>query len=90
MRVSLGASASVRGSVRAAGRASVRASVRGSVWAYISSIFFNIEIWEGVEHEKGVNPFQSAIDLWEAGYIPVYIDNKIQLHTKDGLVWKGE
>jgi hypothetical protein len=69
---------------------SVRDSVRDSVWAYISSIFYNIEKWKYVEHDVGVNPFQSSIDLWEAGYIPVYIEDKIQLHTKDGLVWEGK
>jgi hypothetical protein len=80
---------SVRDSVRYSVRYSVRDSVRYSVWAYISSIFFNIEKWEHVEHEVGINPFQSSIDLWEAGYIPVYIKDKIQLYTKDGLTWEG-
>ena len=70
--------------------ASVLASVWASSWAYVSSIFFNIKKWEGIEHEEGVNPFQSAIDLWEAGYVPVYHANKIQIYTKDGLVWEGE
>jgi hypothetical protein len=81
---------SVRDSVRASMRDSVCGPVWDSVWAYISSIFFNIEKWEDVEHEVGVNPFQPSIDLWEAGYIPVYVEDKIQLYTKDGLVWEGK
>jgi hypothetical protein len=81
---------SVRKSVRDSVRTPVRHSVQGLVRGYISSIFYNIEKWEDVEHEVGVNPYQPSIDLWEAGYIPVYIKDKIQLHTKDGLVWEGE
>jgi len=81
---------SVEGSVGASVWPSVLESVRVSVWAYVSSIFFNVEKWDGIEHEVGVNPFQPSIDLWEAGYVPVYHDNKIQLYTKDGLVWEGE
>jgi hypothetical protein len=80
----------VRDSVRDSVWDSVRDSVWDSVWAYMSSIFYNIEKWKHVEHDVGVNPFQSSIDLWEAGYIPVYIEDKIQLHTKDGLVWEGK
>lgn len=38
---------------------------------------------EGIEHKKGVNPFQSGIDLWHMGLVPSF----------DGEVWrlhKGE
>ena len=84
----------MRDSVRDLVRDLLRDSVSDSVWysvrAYIASIFFSIEKWERVGHEAGVNPFQSAIDLWESGYIPVYHAKKIQLYTKDGLVWEGE
>jgi hypothetical protein len=80
----------VRDSVRDSVWDSVRDSVWDSVWAYMSSIFFNIEKWEDVDHEVGINPFQPSIDLWEAGYIHVYIEDKIQLYTKDGLTWEGE
>ncbi len=80
-------------------RASVRDSVWDSVWdlvgdsvwdsvrAYISSIFYGIDNWKGIEHEQGVNPFQSAIDLWEAGYVASYDGKVWRLHTKHGIVW---
>ena len=66
-------------------------SVWDSAWAYISSIFFNIKKWKGVEHEKGVNPFQSAIDLWDAGYIASFDGEEWRLHCgKDAkIVWQG-
>ena len=81
---------SVRDSVRDLVRDSVSDSVWYSVRAYIASIFFSIEKWGRVEHEAGVNSFRSGIDLWESGYIPVYHAKKIQIYTKDGLVWEGE
>ena len=99
--------ASVRASVWASVRASVWASVRASVWdsvwdsvwasvwdsvwGYVSS-FFLLEAWKGVKHEKGENPFQSCIDLWEAGIVPSF-DGKIwRLHAGKNakIVWEGE
>ena len=79
VRASVGASVwvSVWDSVRASVWASVRDSVRDSVGAYISS-FFNIEKWKYINHEKGVNPFQSCIDLWEVGFSPNF----------DGKTWR--
>jgi len=82
---------SVRASVSDSVWDSVRASVSDSVWdsvrdfiyAYISSFFPNIKKWEGIEHKKGVNPFQSGVDLWHMGLVPSF----------DGEVWrlhKGE
>lgn len=67
-------------------RYSVRYSVWASVRAYMSS-FFDIPKWQGIDHEKGKNPFQSAIDLWEAGLVPSF-DGKIwRLHTgKDAKI----
>jgi len=60
-------------------------SLRDSVWAYISS-FFTLENWKYIKHEKGVNPFQSCIDLWNKGIVPSY-DGKIwRLHGKNGKV----
>ena len=72
--------ASVWASVRASVRASVGASVWDSVWfsvgdsvyAYFSSLFPNIKKWEGIDHEEGVNPFQSGIDLWRRGLVPSF------------------
>jgi hypothetical protein len=80
----------VRDLVRGLVRDLWRDLVLDLVWAYIASIFFSIEQWEMVGQESGVNPFQSGIDLWESGYIPVYHAKKIQLYTKGGLVWEGE
>jgi len=57
--------------------ASVRDSVWDSVWGYTSS-FFNIPKWKYVKHEKGKNPFQSGIDLWERGLVPNF----------DGNIWR--
>ena len=74
---------SVWNSVWDSARASVGASAWDSVRAYISSLFPNITKWLYIDHEEGVNPFQSGIDLWMMGLIPSY----------DGKVWrlhKGE
>ena len=56
--------------------ASVRASVRDSVRAYTSNQF-TLEKWKYIKHEKGVNPHQCLIDLWEKGLVP----------THDGMIW---
>ena len=55
---------------------SVRASVRDSVRAYTSNQF-TLEKWKYIKHEKGVNPHQCLIDLWEKGLVP----------THDGMIW---
>ena len=69
--------------------ASVGDSVRDSVGAYTSS-YFNIKQWEYVEHKKGANPFQPAIDLWERGLIPSFDGKLWRLHGKDGkILWGG-
>ena len=82
--------ASVRDSVMDSVRASVRASVMDSIWAYISSLFPNIKKWKYVNHEDGVNPFQSCIDLWKGGYVPSFDGKTWRLHTKDGIVWEED
>lgn len=69
---------------------SVWDSVRNSVYAYISSLFPNIKKWEGIEHEEGINPFQSGADLWKAGYVPSFDGTVWRLHTIGGIVWEGE
>ena len=56
---------------------SVWDSVLASTWGYISS-FFNLEKWGENDHELYKNPFQSAIDLWEEGFVPSF----------DGKVWR--
>ena len=77
---------SVGDSVRYSVWDSVWDSVGASVWAYISS-FFQLDQWKGIEHEKGVNPFQSGIDLWEAGFVPSFDGDLYRLHSgKDAKV----
>jgi hypothetical protein len=75
---------SVRDSVWDSVRDSVVASVRDSVWdsvgVYISSLFPNITKWKYIEHKKGVNPFQSGIDLWRAGLVPSFDGKTWRLH----------
>ena len=72
-------------------RGLMRDSVRDSQYAYISSIFFNIKQWKGIEHAEGVNPFQPAIDLWNAGYIASFDGELWRLHAgpKEKVVWEG-
>ena len=81
---------SVRVSVWASVGASDWDSVWDSVWAYISSLFTNIKKWKYVNHEDGVNPFQSCIDLWKGGYVPSFDGKTWRLHTKDGIVWEED
>jgi len=83
--------ASVGASVWASVGDSVRASVWASVWAsvraYTSSFFSGIEKWKYIEHEKGKNPFQCCIDLWEIGLVPSFDGERWRLHTgPDGKV----
>ena len=69
--------ASVRDSVWASVRDSVGASVWASVVAYISS-FFALDEWQLNGKTVRENPFQPAIDLWEAGLVPSF----------DGEIWR--
>jgi hypothetical protein len=73
---------SVRESVWESVWSSVRESVRESVWesvgAYIGSFFPNIKKWRGVDHKKGVYPFQPTVTLWKQGLVPSY----------DGKIWR--
>ena len=61
--------------------ASVRDSVGDSVWAYVGYLFQGIKTWKYVEHVPGVYPFQSAVNLWHRGFIPVMVDNKWGLYS---------
>ena len=97
---------SVRDSVWDSLRDSLRDSVRDSVWysvwdsvwysvwysvrGYYGS-FFKFENWKNIKHKKGEYPFQSVVNLWEAGLVPSF-DGKIwRLHSgkKTKIVWKG-
>ena len=77
--------ASVWDSVEASVGASVCDSVWDSVWAsvvasigaYISS-FFALDEWKLNGKIVSENPFQPAIDLWEAGLVPSF----------DGEIWR--
>ena len=64
---------------------SVRDSVWDSVWVYTSSLFpdifytsslFTAQAWKTSIFEKfergGKNPYQSCIDLWRMGLVPIY------------------
>ena len=68
---------SIWGSVWGSVWASVWASVRASVGAYISS-FFALDEWQLNGKPVRENPFQPAIDLWEAGLVPSF----------DGKIWR--
>ena len=62
-------------------RAYVWDSVRDSVWAYVGYLFQGIKTWKYVEHVPGVYPFQSAVNLWYRGFIPVRIGYKWGLYS---------
>jgi len=75
----------VGGSIWGSVWSSVWDSIRSSVYAYISS-FFDLKQYKGIKHKEGVNPFQSAIDLWNRGLVPGF-DGKIwRLHGYKGKV----
>ena len=59
---------------------SVRKSVWDSVGAYVGSLFHPIK-WKHIEHEEGVYPFQSAVNLWNRGFIPVKVEGKWGLYS---------
>jgi hypothetical protein len=81
--------ASVRDSVGASVRDSVWDSVWASVWAYTSS-YFDLQEWKYIEHEKGKNPYQPCIDLWNKGLVPSFDGKTWRLHGKEGkILWEG-
>jgi len=71
---------SVGGSVRGSVRDSVGFSVWGFIFCYVSSLFPNIKKWKYVDHEEGINPFQSGIDLWHMGLVPSFDGEFWRLH----------
>jgi len=82
---------SVGDSVRYSVGHSVGDSVGDSVWAYTSD-FFDIPEYKYIKHKKGVNPYQSCIDLYKRGLVPSFDGTKWRLHTgKDAkIIWEGE
>jgi hypothetical protein len=69
--------ASVGDSVGDSVWASVWASVVDSVWASVGSCF-QLPVWKGIKYKKGVYPFASSVNLWEAGLVPSF----------DGKIWR--
>lgn len=60
---------------------SIHFSIEYALYAYTSSLFPNISKWKYIEHEEGVNPFQSAIELWRSGFIPTFDGKTWRLHS---------
>jgi hypothetical protein len=73
-------------------RNSVWDSVWDSVWAYIGSLFPNIENWWYIQHECGVYPYQSVVDLWKQGIVPSFDGRLWRLHSgvRAEVIWQGE
>ncbi|MDY0387942.1 MAG: hypothetical protein RBT65_12620 [Methanolobus sp.] len=68
----------------------VRESLLDSSYAYIGSLFYGIEKWKYIDHKSGVYKFQSVVDLWYRGIIPVYCGRKWMLVSgkKAEIVWQ--
>ena len=85
---------SIWDSVRESVRYNVSINDKDSVWdalyAYIGSLFYGIEKWKYIDHKSGVYPFQSVVDLWYRGLVPVYHRRKWMLVSgeKAEIVWK--
>ena len=73
--------ASVRASVWQKVWPSVRASVWASVGAYVGSLFPKVGTWKYINHAEGEYPFQAAVDLWRAGFVPSYDYKTWRLHS---------
>lgn len=71
-------------SIRLTIGSSVWSSVWASAWAYIGSCFPDISDWKYIEHEPGVYPFRSAVDLWERGFVPVRMNGTWHLWKQNG------
>ena len=71
---------SVRDSVCSAGN-----SVRYLVYAYIGSLFPEIDDWKYIDHEPGEYPLQSAVDLWKQGLVPSYDGKTWRLHGGENM-----
>ncbi|MHB8361968.1 MAG: hypothetical protein ACYDDC_09255 [Thermoplasmataceae archaeon] len=58
---------------------SVGTSVWASIYAYIGSLFPGITTWKYMDAGSGY-PFQSAVDLWKRGFVPVRYQGKWHLY----------
>jgi hypothetical protein len=47
----------------------------------MSSLFPNIKQWKYIDHEEGINPFQSGIDLWRSGFVTSFDGYTWRLHS---------
>jgi hypothetical protein len=80
----------VEASVGASVEDSVWDSVRDSVRAYISS-YFILQQWKYCKHQKGKNPYQPCIDLWNKGLVPSFDGTLWMIHGKGGkILWTGK
>ena len=59
---------------------SVGASIRASVGASVT-LYVNIDKYKYIDHKKGVNPFQSCLDLWNKGLVPSFDGTTWRLHA---------
>lgn len=78
-------------SIRDSIRHSIWDSLRDSLWAYSSSFFDNIKKWNYMNHKKGINPFQSGIDLWKSGILQSFSGSIWRLHSgkNAAIIWEG-
>ena len=68
----------VRDSVRYSVGSMWGSGTRSSMWAYIGSLFPNIEKWKHIDHKPGEYPFKCGSDLWRRGFVPSF----------DGEIWR--
>ena len=81
--------ASVRASISDSVWDSIWASVLDSIWAYIGSLFPNIEKWKYVDRYRNQYPFQSCADLWHRGIVPSFDGKLWRLHSGENakIIW---
>jgi hypothetical protein len=60
-----------------------------ALFAYIGGLFHKIEKWKYIDHKSGAYPFQSVVDLWYRGLLPVFRGRKWRLLSgeKAEVVW---
>ena len=73
-----------------------RIRISEPIWAYIGSLFPGIHRWiHFIDDGNGIKeyPFQSAVDLWKRGFVPLHVKDKwILFHPIKGkpaeIVWE--
>jgi hypothetical protein len=88
---------SLRDSVEYSVLNSLREYVGVFFWAYIGTMFQNIEEWKYIDYtnpifQKGEYPFQAAADLWKLGLVPVFDYKVWKLHggPRANILWEGK